>query len=336
MNRPRRPSRLVLVLLLLPLVLEVGLRVAAHLTHRERGMEFHADFGWRPVPGVQKRGRYWGGEQLAWTNERGWRDESMPFERTPGVHRLVALGDSFTFGVQVDFGERFSERLEQIVPALEVLNLGVTGYGTDQELRVLEVEGLRYAPDTVLVVAFLSNDLNDIQLSRNLSWPKPWYERVGDGLRLHPPLPDLAVHLRSASYLAELAARGIERGHPHWERAPGSPLPRPHELFLALIGRMRGICSQRGLRLLVVTAFAQNRHGEGLPESELLARDGLVKAGIEVIDTLDLLREDAHYAPDGHWSPAGHEVLARAIAERLQTDSGGERVPAAVSGDRDG
>ena len=34
-------------------------------------------------------------------NERGFRGPVVPYERTPGKHRLVFLGDSITFGYGV-------------------------------------------------------------------------------------------------------------------------------------------------------------------------------------------------------------------------------------------
>jgi len=120
-------------------LLEIALRLYATWTLRERGLTYHAEFGWAYLPNIRKRGRYWSGDEPAWTNSRGWRDEETRLERRPGKRRIVALGDSFTFGVAVDYGERFSELLERDVEGLEVVNLGINASGTDQHLRVLEV-----------------------------------------------------------------------------------------------------------------------------------------------------------------------------------------------------
>ena len=316
--RPRRiRRRTLLALLLLPFVAELGLRVVARLAHMQRGMEFHADYGWRPVPGVKKKGRYWGGEELAWTNSRGWRDAEVSASRAPGDRRIVALGDSFTFGVQVDYGERFSERLEETVDGLEVVNLGVTGYGTDQQLRVLEVEGFGYEPDLVLLVSFLSNDLDDIQYWRNLSWPKPWYERRGEELILHRPKASWGARVRSASYLGEILARTFERSRQHWSFTMGTPLADPAEHYVALVKRMQQLCDERDVPLVVVLAYAMGRREHGPTPREEMARDGLAQAGVEVIDSLDLFEDERHYAEDGHWNAEGHRVLAQRIAQRL-------------------
>ncbi|MBU1849701.1 MAG: hypothetical protein KKH40_03155, partial [Nanoarchaeota archaeon] len=43
----------------------------------------------------------------------------------------------------------------------EVINLGVSGYGTDQELILLQKEGLKYNPDVVILGFYLENDKPD-------------------------------------------------------------------------------------------------------------------------------------------------------------------------------
>ena len=50
----------------------------------------------------------------------------------PGVVRIVTVGDSFTHGDEVADQETWQAELERLDPRLEVLNLGVGGYGTDQ------------------------------------------------------------------------------------------------------------------------------------------------------------------------------------------------------------
>ena len=44
---------------------------------------------------------------------------------------------------------------------VEVLNLGVGGYGTAQQLLTLEEDGLRYRPDLVVLGFFLGNDVQN-------------------------------------------------------------------------------------------------------------------------------------------------------------------------------
>jgi lysophospholipase L1-like esterase len=77
----------------------------------------------------------------------------------------VVIGDSVTFGSGVALGERFSDRLEVLLGErlgreVEVLNFGVGGYDTLQEVATLEDVGLRFQPDLV-IVGYCVNDLGD-------------------------------------------------------------------------------------------------------------------------------------------------------------------------------
>jgi hypothetical protein len=79
--------------------------------------------------------------------------------------RLLALGDSFAFGVGVEADQTFVRRLAQMLtdqgtPA-EGLNAGVPGYGPAEAAAWLERHGLALQPDLVLWAIYLGNDLQD-------------------------------------------------------------------------------------------------------------------------------------------------------------------------------
>jgi hypothetical protein len=65
-----------------------------------------------------------------------------------------------TYGIGVENDETFSARIEQSDPRIEVINAGVSGYHSGQELLLLEEQGLALAPDIVLI-AYFWNDLVD-------------------------------------------------------------------------------------------------------------------------------------------------------------------------------
>lgn len=82
---------------------------------------------------------------------KGWRDRERDYAKRPGTTRLVALGDSFTFGAGVASGQRFTDVAEDHLRDVEILNMGVPGYGLDQTLLAFVAEGARYQPDAVVV-----------------------------------------------------------------------------------------------------------------------------------------------------------------------------------------
>lgn len=98
-------------------------------------------------------------------NARGWRDLPRRFEKPEGVFRIVVLGDSFMEAYCVVLEEAFHLQLEKRLAAagkrVEVLNLGVGGYGTLQEYLALRMEGMRYDPDLVVLAFNLGNDLSN-------------------------------------------------------------------------------------------------------------------------------------------------------------------------------
>jgi lysophospholipase L1-like esterase len=86
-----------------------------------------------------------------------------------GAKTLLALGDSFTFGMNVADGEAFPARLAAALngdaaPRWNVLNAGVFGYGTDNEAAWLDEHGWAYKPNVVLVGFFVGNDVKDVML----------------------------------------------------------------------------------------------------------------------------------------------------------------------------
>jgi lysophospholipase L1-like esterase len=309
------------------LALEGALRIGARLALRERGQIFHPELGWQPAPNLRKVGRYWGVREPAWTNSRGWRDAETPFAKPPGVRRIVALGDSFTFGMSVDYGERFTEVLERTFPRTEVINLGVNAYGTDQELRMLELEGLRYQPDVVLLTAFLLNDLEDIRYERRFSFPRPHYEMEGGGLRLVRPEFTWDVRVRTASYAGEIGLRLVDRFLPRDRPAASLRDADTVLLFLALVQRMDGVAREHGARLLVLIAGRTPRPGD---RDRVLA--GLARAGIPMLDLAEVFArspgpEARLFTEDGHWSREGHRVVAAAVARELATRGWPEERP---------
>lgn len=95
-------------------------------------------------------------------NRYGFRDRELPVGRSDAA-RVVVIGDSITFGSGVTPEERFTDQLEPLLATrlaepVEVLNLGVGGYDTLQEVATLEDVGLQFEPDLVLL-AYCVNDV---------------------------------------------------------------------------------------------------------------------------------------------------------------------------------
>jgi hypothetical protein len=91
-------------------------------------MRFDAELGWRPLPNVKKVGDAWDVSRPAVTNSHGWRDGEHPYDKPPGFRRAVAIGDSFTFGMDVYDGEGFTDVLSHRVDPLECIGQQFFGH----------------------------------------------------------------------------------------------------------------------------------------------------------------------------------------------------------------
>ncbi len=194
--RARRGPLLALAILLgLPLALELGARAwlgdafAPEVVTEiplQGCVAFDAELGWRNPPGLRARTVLPSLEQPLFTsqvtiNARGLRDRAHALAKPAGVRRVVAVGDSFTWGWGVDDGLAWADLLERdLGPGVEVVNLGVPGFSTDQELLFLEREGVRYAPDLVLL-CFALNDVEGNEADFLNGFGKPRLEPDGAG-----------------------------------------------------------------------------------------------------------------------------------------------------------
>jgi hypothetical protein len=156
-------------------------------------MEHDPRRGWRHRPGA--RATY---DRREYTTEvainaRGLRGPDRDYAARPGTFRILALGDSFVEGYTVPQDQTVTQVLESAVsrpgcPA-EVLNAGHAAYSTDQEYLFYRDEGVKYAPQVVLVF-FYYNDILANTAANYFGSPKPLLERQDETMRLtNDPVP---------------------------------------------------------------------------------------------------------------------------------------------------
>ena len=223
-------------------------------------MEFHVhhpdpEVGWALRPGAS--GVFQGSTLRV--NGRGCRGAELA-ARSEVDLRIVALGDSITFGAGVEEAETFEAqlqaRLDRPGRRAEVLNCGVSGYNLVQSLRRYEVDLADLRPDVIVVGLFVDDltapyRMQDDSLAsrlrgRSAAWRAfelggAW--AFGMGLRDLPPwAEDDAAYRRVgierfAVFVAAREAEGVEVVavvHPplmDLTRAPG--LKAHPELFAA-------------------------------------------------------------------------------------------------------
>lgn len=116
------------------------------------------------------------------TNSLGLRSAEIMQPKPAGVVRIVALGDSVTFGWGLRAEDAYPSQLAGLLATLrpdqryEVINAGVSGYGTWQELRWLQTDGLALQPDIIVVQVHLNDAADNLWgaiggQSNGQSWP---------------------------------------------------------------------------------------------------------------------------------------------------------------------
>ena len=292
---------------------------------------FDDRLGWELKPGAEGRLASEEFDVAIRINGRGERsDAEVPTERTPGRRRIVVVGDSFTFGHGVEAAEAWPARLQALLPDTEVVNLAVTGYGTDQQLLRLEKRGLAYKPDVVILGLFEGNVFRNLK-HEQMGYPKPRFELVNDRLELPGvPLPRLAPGERYPAAMpwsrlwAVFGGRAVELFR-HLGFGESWPLTG------SLLGRFAESCRQAGAEARVVVIpkdrAVDSPGWRGAIHRYTIGEIVALSSGVGLA-TLDLTPPMAarqqstglplYFPVDGHWNAAGHEVAAEEIANWVQ------------------
>jgi lysophospholipase L1-like esterase len=279
-------------------------------------------------------------------NERGFRGPVVPYERTPGKHRVVFLGDSITFGYGVRDDEVVTERVRTLLAKdgvdVEVVNAAVPSYNTEQEVASYELHGRRYRPDWI-VVGVCWNDLNDksnvrVNAAGELVDADAAPANTADQLSSSPR----GYALRNALKRSRLLYGSLER----WRAYSASRTPGDHMTFRmdvlngrdtprvatgwsrveAALRRLQALASEDGARILLVTfpipmTLESDMSASSYPRhiAEFAARER-----VPFLDLTDVYRkefrghESLFIAYDGdHPNAAGHELAGVEIARAL-------------------
>ena len=161
---------------------EGGARILADLLGVSSYMQDDEQVGWKAKPSSIKRHKneHLGFDVTYSINANGLRGPIYDFDKPKGVYRIVLLGDSNGFGWGIADGKYFAALLDEELDHVEVVNLSLSGYGTDQEYLRFVNEGIAYKPDLV-IVQVTPNDFEEIQHPFFNGKAKPQYVLTEQG-----------------------------------------------------------------------------------------------------------------------------------------------------------
>ena len=148
--------------------------VIAELALRVSGYSYPAFYQRDEVRGLSLRPGAEGwyrkeGEGYVRINSDGLRDREHAIAKPQDTFRIAIVGDSYCEGFSVSQEEAFWSVMEKKLQEcnafpgrkVEVINFGVSGYGTAQELLTLREKVWKYSPDLVLLAVTTNNDVTD-------------------------------------------------------------------------------------------------------------------------------------------------------------------------------
>jgi lysophospholipase L1-like esterase len=261
------------------------------------------------------------------TNSMGMRGAEIPVTKRDGVTRILCVGDSYTFGRGVENEETYVRQLEiglndaYETGSFEVLNGGVVGWGTGNELLYLRERGMTLRPDIVLLQIY-TNDFADNMRSTLFSLDDSGHLHRGRAYAGLKTITGLFNSIPGKSLLENAYLFNYARTFLNISVRPGGK--DESEMSIDELNREKERSGKLTAKLLeAFVTFTHSRHVALVvvtvdlsPEQASVVVPILDKANVPTLH-LDSMRSDhpeMYFRYDMHWNRDGH----RAVANRLR------------------
>ena len=242
----------------------------------------------------------------------GFRGPEYTREPLPGTYRIACVGDSFTFGMGVDYEQSWPSLLEhKIAPpagfaSVEVINAGVSGYNLKQYCAEIIDKIIPLKPHLV-IMGLVGNDLAPsfsadhgylLVPRKKTSLPIPgkrW-------LQTHSYLYQFLNMKYQALWTAALEKKNPRLAHELvWQDA----LSEEWDIAEKRLVQCRQELERQGIGFVAVKLLIP----PGSPLPSILRRAGVRNFRVKLLDSERL--------EDGHPNPAGHKSIASQVASRF-------------------
>jgi len=261
-------------------------------------------------------------------NSIGFRDVEHQREKPAGVFRILGLGDSFTYGAGAAFEETYLYQLEKKLnnrpgarPRIEIIKAGIPRFWPEPERLLLQLYGLRYSPDLIMV-AFLANDVLDtFEGIHALRVTKDGALRTGEAEQLGDFGAWLYIHSHAARIVLKIlktrqAPRPDEVNRPDgYHEKDWRQVEKEYEKMIALARQIKA-----NIVFIHIPQMAPPDDRAAYPARRLSV--WCEKRNVLFIDVMPAMKEAArtrkiYYPKDGHCTPEGYAVIAEAINAEL-------------------
>ncbi|MAB78621.1 MAG: hypothetical protein CMJ89_04635 [Planctomycetes bacterium] len=276
-------------------------------------------FRHKPDTHVQMRGHVFR------SNSLGLRGPQIILPKPRDQRRALFLGDSVVLGWGVSDEDTFVAHCEPELEAAtglswDTVNAGHLLHDSTQELGVLEEVGMPCDPDLVVHV-FVENDIVSTREVRETRSEKPremtpearrFLERVGLLARIRPYFPNIHSNLQ---FLFIQSRPAGQQGSSEHAQAMGLSLEEGWERSKTALRGMRNLCTERGVRFVILDYQRGNRLSEAL---EAFCREEGIPYDSIAFDAEDRMQELAVSPADAHANELGHRILTANIMDSLK------------------
>ena len=190
-------------------VVEIGMRIAKIEYPIFQTFDTHRGFALRP-----NASGWWLREGKAYVeiNSDGLRDREHDKKKINNYFRIAILGDSFAEARSMKLDKTFWFLMERKLnncknnkyEQIEVINFGVTEYGTTQQLLTLRHEVWDYDPDIILLAFFSGNDVADNSKLLSKKKYRPYFIYQEDKIIIDNSFRDSKPYVLLKSNLGQL------------------------------------------------------------------------------------------------------------------------------------
>lgn len=313
----------ILTILGLALTLELASRLFGHVsfpdpliaqTKADWGVTrlYDPDLFWKLTPNTRLN-------RQVTTNSLGLRGPEIEAKKA-NEFRILSLGESTTFGLQLPIEATYSFRLEQLMGPVEggtvrVINAGVPGYSIFQGLAYLRCCGLALKPDAVLLY-FGFNDFLPISYRVDRDAGAEARQGLLTDIQLfeqrQQPLYRATHTLATYSNFARFLLFRVSSDATSSSRSSSQPRV-PLEDRRRILTELLALANEHALRLIVIVPWYLEFSGH-----EALLREFAAAHDLVLVDIPRHVSPRADYFIDPfHPNAAGHEIIARLIAEEI-------------------
>ncbi|MDH4222408.1 MAG: SGNH/GDSL hydrolase family protein [candidate division Zixibacteria bacterium] len=289
-----------------------------------------AELFWRIRPNQSIKGKFFM-DGVYHINSKGYRDYEFTDNKTKNMTRIIIMGNSCTFGWNVDLEETYAKILEKLLnqnlpeTGYEVINAGMTGYSTYQGLRLLKREILKLHPDIILISYGWNDMCPSERVDKEQKFPPQWILNLDDFLSFS----------RFYSFLKFEVMTLLKYGK-NTSREKSLVYRVSIEDYLANLGEMARIAKEAGIKVMFLSTPVSSARiflGPGKTSKPHIAnkyynnalKDFSPRINVPLIDVATLFDGRGDLYDNGreeyiHYNAKGHQVIAEAIFQYFQKE----------------